>query len=153
MIVAAPAILPPELAFSWPMIEAPERFALGRTIDGNGPAATVVDPLSGVGTWECDLATEALRWSPEVHDLFGLPREASPSRCECVRQYVESSRVVMERLRAHAIRHRRGFTLDAEIRPLTGGSRWMRLIAVPVCADGRVARLSGVKRDVTALYL
>jgi len=52
----------------------------------------------------------------------------------------------MERLRAYAIKHRRGFTLDAQIRPAVGGKyRWMRLIAAPVCSGERVARLHGLK--------
>jgi hypothetical protein len=54
----------------------------------------------------------------------------------------------MERLRAYAIKHRRGFTLDAEIRPSLTGSRWMRLIAAPVCDGDRVVRLHGLKQIV-----
>jgi hypothetical protein len=51
----------------------------------------------------------------------------------------------MERLRAYAIRHRRGFTLDAELQPAAGGRRWMRLIAAPACEGDRVVRLHGLK--------
>ncbi len=51
----------------------------------------------------------------------------------------------MERLRNHAISHRQGFTLDAEIRPATGKARWMRLIGAPVCEAGRAVRLHGIK--------
>jgi hypothetical protein len=51
----------------------------------------------------------------------------------------------MERLRAHAIKHRRGFTLDAEIRPAVGGTRWMRLIAAPACIGDEAVRLHGLK--------
>jgi len=51
----------------------------------------------------------------------------------------------MERLRSYAIEHRRGFTLDVEIRPVTGGSRWMRLITAPICDGDRVMRLHGLK--------
>ena len=51
----------------------------------------------------------------------------------------------MERLRADAIRYKRGFTLDAEIQPATGERRWMRLIAAPVCEGDRAVRLHGLK--------
>jgi hypothetical protein len=51
----------------------------------------------------------------------------------------------MERLRAYSIRHARGFTLDAEIRPAIGGRRWMRLICAPVIEENRVVRLHGLK--------
>jgi hypothetical protein len=51
----------------------------------------------------------------------------------------------MERLRSYAIKHKRGFTLDAEIRPAVGGRRWMRLIAAPIYVRDRPARLHGLK--------
>jgi hypothetical protein len=51
----------------------------------------------------------------------------------------------MERLRSYAIRHKRGFTLDAEIRPVIGDNRWMRLIAVPIIEGDRAVRLHGLK--------
>ena len=57
----------------------------------------------------------------------------------------KTSRAKMERLRAYAIRHRRGFTLDAEIEAPGGGRRRMRLICAPVCEGERVTRLHGLK--------
>lgn len=51
----------------------------------------------------------------------------------------------MERLRSYAIGHKRGFTLDTEIRPAVGGNRWMRLIAAPVCDGEKVQKLHGLK--------
>ena len=77
--------------------------------------------------------------------IFGLPRGVQVSRDEAVALYCEESRAAMERLRAHAIKHRRGFTLDVEISPATGGRRWMRLIGAPVCEGGRAVRLHGLK--------
>lgn len=98
------------------------------------------------GRWECDLDDNALTWSDEVRDIFGLPRDARPTRSETLTFYAEESRATMERLRAYAIKHRRGFTLDAEIQPATGKPRWMRLIAAPVCEGDRVVRLHGLKQ-------
>jgi hypothetical protein len=66
-------------------------------------------------------------------------------RDEAVAFYGEDSRAKMERLRSYAIRHKRGFTLDVEIRAAVGESRWVRLIAAPVCEGNRVARLHGLK--------
>ena len=65
---------------------------------------------------------------------------------DVVELYAENSGAAMERLRAYAIKHRRGFTLDAELRPAQGDPRWMRLIAVPICEGQRVVRLHGIKR-------
>jgi hypothetical protein len=53
----------------------------------------------------------------------------------------------MECLRAYALKHRRGFTLDVDIHPAGGGggARRMRLIAAPVMEGGRVVKLHGLK--------
>jgi PAS domain-containing protein len=101
--------------------------------------------LHHAGCWECDLTDNSLIWSGGVYDIFGLPRGAQVNRKEAVALYSEASRAAMERLRAYAIEHKRGFTLDTEIFPAVGKRRWMRLIAAPVCDGGRVVRLHGLK--------
>ena len=59
--------------------------------------------------------------------------------------YCEESRAKMERLRSYALKHRRGFTLDVDIRAAVGEHRWVRLIALLICAGGKVVRLRGLK--------
>lgn len=143
---------PLALRHSWPLFERERQFALGLDFlaegappcDGRGAAPIML------GAWQCDLRDDTLTWSPGVHDLFGLPHDARPLRHEIVGMYAESSRAIMERLRAYAIKHRRGFSLDAEIHPASGGTRWMRLIASPVCEGNRVVRLNGLKLDASA---
>ena len=137
---------PLPLHHSWPLAERSMRFDLGLVHDT--PAIAAGAP----GTWHCDLAGDRLTWSDAVYDLFGLPRGVRVARHDAVALYAERSRAAMERLRHHAIRHRRGFTIDVELRPATGGPRWMRLMAAPVCSGAAVTALEGVKLDVTALY-
>ena len=146
---------PLPLHHSWPLIGDGCRFDLGRLFDGEGVCE--INParatrLQGVGQWYCDLADNSLNWSAEVYDLFGFPRGAMVSRGEAAARYGEVSRAAMERLRAYAIRHRRGFTLDAEISTAQGARHWMRLVAAPVCDGGRVVALRGLKWDVSGLY-
>lgn len=141
---------PLPLFHSWPLTERPRQFELGRLLDGPmtdlpGPSGPAPLPVPLSGSWTCDLSDNSLVWSGGVYDIFGFPRGSSVSREAAAALYGEDSRAAMERLRAHAIRHRRGFTLDAEIRPLGGGRRWMRLIAAPVCHGGQVVGLHGLK--------
>ena len=140
---------------SWPLYERERYFELGRlhgadTLDAvaNSADVTAVERFGPAlpGWWECDLAdNNRLRWSNEVYDIFGLPRGAAVTRDETVALYEEGSRAAMEKLRAYAIKHRRGFTLDVEIKPATAAPRWMRLIAAPVYIDGRIVKLQGLK--------
>jgi hypothetical protein len=146
------------LTHSWPLFEQQQRFDLGCLLDE--PSDALITPechpefltAHGIGLWECNLPDNALSWTGGVFDLFGLPRGAVLARDEIAGLYAEPSRAAMERLRAHAIKHRRGFTLDAEIMPVTGPSKWMRLIAAPVCVGRQVVRLHGIKQDVSAAY-
>lgn len=142
------------LTHSWPLFEREQHFDFGMTLNSAPSSDELIAACSieAVGHWECNLRDNRLTWSTAVYDLFSLPVGTPPCRNEVLPLYEEGSRALMERLRAYAIRHRRGFTLDAELRPADGGQRWMRLVAAPVIEDGRVVRLFGVKRDVTGLY-
>jgi hypothetical protein len=55
------------------------------------------------------------------------------------------ARLSVEKMRSYAIREGRGFTLDVQIRPAVGGTRWVRIIAAPICQDGKTVRLHGLK--------
>lgn len=146
-----PAALEPlQRNHDWPLHEQARHFELGYVL-----SSVVTDLIApqhagdlGVhhaGCWECDLADDSLTWSGGVFDIFGLPRDARLSRAEIVPFYHEKSRAALERLRAHAIKFRRGFTLDAQVHAVVGETRWMRLIAAPVCEGTRVTRLTGLK--------
>jgi PAS domain-containing protein len=138
------------LTHSWPLAEQGRRFDLGRVLDSlitDGMPPLLVGEVGDhhAGCWECDLEDDSLIWSGGVYDIFGLPRGTPLTRDEAVALYAEESRVKMEQLRAYAIRHRRGFTLDAEVCPAVGGRRWMRLICAPVLDGDRPVRLHGLK--------
>lgn len=139
---------PLQLHHSWALWTSAERFELGLIAD----RALIERHMPPPGRWCCDLADQRLDWSTEVYRLFGLDEDIRPTRATAVAMYREGSRAAMERLRDHAIRHRRGFTIDVEIRARCGTERWMRLTAAPLCEGARVVRLHGLKQDVTGLY-
>ncbi|APL95546.1 diguanylate cyclase [Sphingobium indicum] len=100
----------------------------------------------GLGLWHCDLGDDSLNWTDGVYDIFGLERGTAVPRPLAVSLYAPDSCAAMERLRAYAIRHRRGFTVDVDIRPADGGECAMRLIAAPVIQRNQVVALHGVKQ-------
>lgn len=141
---------PLPLHHSWPLTEQARQFELGSILssvvtDLIPPRTVGVLSPHHAGCWECDLDDDALTWSGGVFDIFGLPRDARITRAETIAFYEEGSRAAMERLRTYAIKHRRGFTLDARIHSAVGETRWMRLIAAPVCKDNRTVGLTGLK--------
>lgn len=145
------ALGPTVLDHSWPLWERRGKFELGHLLNcvvSDLPPPGESGELNGrhAGCWECDLSDNSLAWSGGVYDIFGLPRGVSVRREEAVALYTEESRALMERLRAYAIKHKRGFTLDVQIRPAAvGPNRWMRLIAAPEYVGNRAVRLHGLK--------
>lgn len=142
---------PLPLAHSWPLFSLTARATLGQLM-GLRHADAGEPESDGIGLWSCNLRDNALRWSPAVYALFGIPMDEPLTRDLTVSCYGETSRRAMEALRAHAIRHRRGFTMDAMLRRADGETRWMRLSAMPILCERKVVRLCGTKQDVTADY-
>ncbi|WP_066719163.1 PAS domain-containing protein [Sphingomonas pituitosa] len=99
--------------------------------------------------WECDLETNALRWSPGVYDLFGFPCGVAVTRDEAVGMYTPESAALLETVRSRAIVEASSFTIDVTIRRRDGALRRMRLTADVECEAGRPVRLYGTKQDVT----
>lgn len=133
------------LDHSWPLRDLAVHLA---PVALDGGVAGDEDALAerGLGLWHCDLADDSLRWTVGVYDLFGLDRDDPPSRPRSLACYAPESRARMEQLRAHAIAHKCGFTLDIDIVRPDGGNCTVRLITAPLLNGGRVAGLHGVKQ-------
>jgi hypothetical protein len=138
-------------AYDWPLSEQSWHFDLGHVL--NCAVADMIEPACAgalgvhhAGLWECSLPGENLFWSGGVYDLFGLPRGVPITRACAIGHYCEDSRAKLERLRAHSIKQKRGFTLDTEIHArAVGERRRIRIIAAPVCDGDTVVRLNGIK--------
>lgn len=137
---------PLQLHHSWPIIERGVRLPQGVLEAGYSHGLTDDGPFS------CDLGANTLSWSASTFALFGLPAGITPVRDVVLPMYRTESRSALERLRTHAIRHRRGFTIDTEVDAPGQPPRWIRIVAVPEIEGGRSVRLSGLHQDVTHEY-
>lgn len=136
---------PLPLHHSWPLFDLREHLA-PVILDDRLAQDDEALAERGLGLWHCDLADNSLSWTQGVYDIFGLERDSAVPRPLAVSLYDPDSAAAMERLRAYAIRYRRGFTLDVDIRPATGGQCAMRLIAAPILRANEVVGLHGVKQ-------
>lgn len=100
--------------------------------------------------WQCDLATEELRWTNGVFDLFGIARGTAVDRRSTLEMYMPESRALLGRLRSAALDTCGSFTFEAQIRRLDGEQRWMRLSADVQKRNGKAVVLYGTKQDITA---
>ena len=138
------------LGVSWPLCYQGNHFDLGHIL--NSAVVEAIDPVQigavgsqHAGLWECDLSSGSLIWSGGVYDMFGLERGVPVSREVALAHYAEHSRAKLERLRAHAIKNRLGFTIDIEILAAVGAPRYLRIIGAPVYEGDRAVRLHGLK--------
>ena len=137
---------PLQLYHSWPLFERGVRFPHGMLEAGYSPG------LADDGPFCCDLETNRLAWSDATFSLFGMPVGSTPVRDVVLPMYRPESRSALERLRNHAIRHRRGFTIDTEVEVPGRPLRWIRITALPDVKNGRSVRLRGLHQDVTHEY-
>lgn len=140
-------IEPLPLNHSWPLSDL-HRHLAPVALDSRIARNDVALAERGLGLFHCDLATDTLSWTAGVYDLFGLERDSQVSRTLALSLYAPDSRQPLETLRAYAIRHRRGFTVDVDIDQADGGGRCtMRLVAAPILDDGgKTVALHGVKQ-------
>lgn len=127
-------------------------FAAGAESDPLSMLHPAIDrslAMTGIGLWQCCLATEKLRWSQGVWDLFAMERGEEPARGLTIAHYLPESRIELERLRSKAVAEGGSFRMDAQIVNSRGELRWMRISAL-VDRSGPSARLHGVKQDITA---
>jgi PAS domain S-box-containing protein len=104
---------------------------------------------AGIGVFECDLRTDALLWTRNVYDIFGIDSATVPHRDEIVALYDEESRETLNRLRSRAIARKSGFTMDARITRPDGTDCWVQIVAQVETERGRPLRLVGTKQDIT----
>lgn len=144
-------IEPLPLHHSWPLYELRALLA-PVMLDNIVARSDAALAERGLGLWHCDLEDDRLRWTAGVYDIFGLERDCDVPRALALSLYTSESRPVMERLRAYAIRHKRGFTIDVDINQADGaGQCAMRLIGAPILsAKGAVIGLHGVKQLLPA---
>ncbi len=108
--------------------------------------------IARLGDWECDLASETIRWSPQVFGIFGRDPALGPPAtfAENDLLFDELSRgIVAERIaRVIATGQRQEYELRLT-RP-DDVERYIRVVAVPrEDEQGRVAALFGTVQDIT----
>lgn len=107
--------------------------------------------IACVGGWRLDVEPWSLAWTDElfrIHDLDPVPvlaPEFGTSFC------LPADR---ERLRTAiyaSLRDGSSFDLELQIRTAKGVPKWVRTLAHPILAGGRVAQLRGTVQDITAV--
>jgi len=104
---------------------------------------------AGVGGWELDLATRALRFTNQVFRIHDLEPVDKPDPTVFRAHYATDSLAKIRAAIDTAIKRHRSFDLEAQLTTAKGARRWVRLLGQPQVEGGRVVRLSGSLQDIT----
>lgn len=109
--------------------------------------------MAQLGSWEFDLATQAVRWSDEMFRLFGLePGEVEPSYEMALGFIHPEGQGAVESSIAHSIETGQPFDRDDRVVRRDGTEHILRATGGPVLdTEGRTVRIAGTAQDVTEL--
>lgn len=103
-----------------------------------------------IGWWQRDLTTEAVTWSPELEDLFGLPPGSfSGDRFTFLDFVHPDDRESISRAVARAIETGDDYVVEFRFRHTDGSWRWMEGRGRATYEDGRPTFLHGIGMDIT----
>ncbi|MCO8127686.1 PAS domain-containing protein [Acidimicrobiia bacterium EGI L10123] len=107
--------------------------------------------LAGIGSWEADLdGAPRLRWSPEVHEIAGLPLDQKPTFEDFVAMVHPDDRPLFLEARSAAIAGERPYAIDLRVVLPNGGQRQIHIVAEVIRdEDGTAVRLVGAVQDRT----
>ncbi len=109
-----------------------------------------VERVTGVGSWELDLDTRQLYWSPTIYELYGLDPEAYEPRLEQVMAfYLPEVQPLLRRAIDNLTSKGTPYSLTLPFEGKDGQRCWKRLTGNAEVRDGKVIRVFGTSQDVT----
>ncbi|WP_162300866.1 PAS domain-containing protein [Alkalilacustris brevis] len=115
--------------------------------------AELVERATGTGTWEIDVETRELYWSPAIYRIHELlPGQVHPTMAEAFAGYPEAARQKLATAAEQLLAT--GESFDLELPCITGRGREIRvhLTGTAEMQGGKPVRAYGTLRDVTSEY-
>ncbi len=132
-------------------LEVDERQAAVRTLRDRAEQLRVALAAGRMGVWGWDLETGRLQWNEGVGELFGLPKDETPSSLHAFLELLspEDRVAVKQRIRA-TLNHGEPFNIEHRVVTPDGVERFVYSTAeLQVDAASGTRRLLGVIMDVT----
>ncbi|WP_276348586.1 PAS domain S-box protein [Daejeonella sp. JGW-45] len=107
-----------------------------------------------IGSWEHDLITGTIFWSPMVKHIYEVEEDFIPS-LEKIRDFLkkDSDKAQMDSVVDEAVNERKSFDIDQEIITAKGKALWLRVRGNPQFKDSECIRISGTIQDIQELKL
>ncbi|MEX2601988.1 MAG: PAS domain S-box protein [Balneolaceae bacterium] len=105
--------------------------------------------LARIGTWEYDLETQELEWSPITKEVHGFGRDYDPDLKSTINLFKEGiNRDTFAQTVKNAIEHGKPFDVELKIVSGEGDERWIRAIGDAEYRDGKPVRFYGVSQNI-----
>ncbi|QLC49513.1 PAS domain S-box protein [Methanolobus zinderi] len=105
--------------------------------------------LSRVGGWDFDVATGAVKWTPEIYKIFDLEPDFELAYGNTLEFYSTVSRKSVEKAFNDAIEKAEAYDLELELTTPKGNHKWVRTIGRPTMENGKVVKVTGSFQDIT----
>ncbi len=138
---------------------APLLHSVGRDITGQRQAEQALRAsqaflartgrVAGVGGWELDLQTQALRWSEETRRIHGVGPDYVPTVESAIAFYAPEARAQIEAAVQRGMQEAEGWDLELPFCTADGRAIWVRAAGEVEFENGQPRRLLGAFQDIT----
>ncbi|TWU65764.1 MULTISPECIES: PAS domain S-box protein [Crateriforma] len=107
--------------------------------------------IANVGGWEYTLDPPAIKWSPQVCRIHGMPDDHQPSLDSAINYYAPDDRATVQAAVRRGIEQLEPWDFEAQLIRSDGTRVWVRAMGEPEVKNGKCVRLWGTLQDVTTL--
>lgn len=105
--------------------------------------------LTRTGVWEIDIVSNALFWSEEVFEIYGLDSSQKITVEEAMNFYQGTDQARIKNYVDDAIKNGTPYDSEFEFLDNHGIRKWIRTVGRPVYTNGKVTRIVGTFQDVS----
>ena len=128
-----------------------ERIKLRNELNRDRKLLNETGRLAKIGGWEFDVEKNAWYFTDELAKLYGIKKNARELRSmDWIRHYPASARKQLEKSLNNAIEKIKSFELELPFNNQQVGNRWLRVTGFVEKKSGKVVRIVGVVKDITA---
>ena len=112
--------------------------------------AEIVEQAANIASWEIDVDTNTLYWSPQVYEIFGVdPGDFTPTVEDAIAFFHPEARPALSRAIKALLKSGAPYDLELPIETASGATAWVVATGRAEHRAGRPARVYGTVRDCT----
>ncbi|WCT72004.1 diguanylate cyclase [Sphingomonas naphthae] len=108
--------------------------------------------LAQIGSWRLPIGGDAVEWSDQVYEIYGLPLGVQPPLDKALDHYLPHDRPTIAAALERTIAGQGPYDIETEFVTATGQRRRVRSVGELEVIDGRPVAAIGVFQDVTRQY-